>query len=111
MRIDIIVTRDDGSTITIATNQQIVADGPRCWHSRPDSKAIRSLTQDEAWAASFLCAEVGMRYLPISTANLSHLKAAAIYNEPTLGEIGEQDEHGRITARAKYKAPQTLSAG
>lgn len=93
MRIDIIMTRDDGSTITIASNQQVMAlpeapdsaakgpMGPRLWNLRPDFAAIRGASSHEVWAMSFMCAEMCMRFLPIEPSRVSLMRAAVAYND------------------------------
>lgn len=100
MRIDIIITRDDGSTITIGSNQQVVAALPqRVFDCRPRYEEIRSLSMTEAWAASFLCAETALRSLPIDAMRQPLLEAAAAYNK------------GRGRASADRLMPVSMECG
>lgn len=79
--ISIVVTREDGTTFTIATNTDTKAvPGTRAWHAKPDFENFQKMTRDEEWAASFLCAEMAMRFLPPAAGNIRHMEAVVAYN-------------------------------
>lgn len=103
MRIDIIMTRNDGSIITLASNVKIEspANGARVWKFGENIEALRGLALDEAWATSYLCASIALARLPVDPKSTDIMRAALVYNEPNVCQRSEDEERGRMLARAQ----------
>lgn len=83
MKIEIILTRDDGTTVTLLTNEHMSTDesGRTVWRLPRSKHAsnLRALTSNENWAASFLC-QMGMRVFLIDSTNRVAVAMAAAMN-------------------------------
>ena len=59
MKIEISIVEDDGHRRVVASNQQLMPEGPgghrpRLWDAKPDYTVIRSMSATEHWATSHL---------------------------------------------------------
>lgn len=86
MRISIVIESEGQDPVVIGHNQKYLVEdqgpgAPWIWSAKFNSDVIRSLTSEQAWAASFLCMSAACERLPVPPSHQSSLAAAAAYQD------------------------------
>ena len=86
MKIEISIVDERGERTVIGTNERLARAGTAPddgwnWQLKAESAAVRMMTYEQAWAASFLCMHMACERLPVPTLSKAGLAAAHAYHK------------------------------